>query len=397
MKKILFILISTSIYCQSYLNDLLIINDSTLIAVGRDGYILRTNDGGKNWINRSIQTSENFIRIRGFGRKLWIKTYLTDRILFSENFGESWEQIYQLDDGCISDIYFVNDTIGFMTGSGWQICTTSDGGKSWKRLEGSYSGGGEIYFIDELHGWISGHNGFYSTVDGGKKWMFNDLESYDLNNIKIYFLNQKNGFITGTGWSNNDILYGLYAYTIDGSSWSKYSLDLLWTSDIYFSSPEKGWITNNERILYTTNKGSSWDSIFVSVRSFEFIHDKSWGLSNGDQILFSDDGWQSWKQQHPKATSVSNHPLYTDYRLFQNYPNPFNPVTHIKYLLKNDSMISIEVYDILGHQIETLVNQFKAAGDYNLIFDAKNLSSGIYLIKMKADNFSATKKMILMR
>ena len=130
MKKILFILISTSIYCQSYLNDLLIINDSTLIAVGRDGYILRTNDGGKNWINRSIQTSENFIRIRGFGRKLWIKTYLTDRILFSENFGESWEQIYQLDDGCISDIYFVNDTIGFMTGSGWQICTTSDGGKS---------------------------------------------------------------------------------------------------------------------------------------------------------------------------------------------------------------------------------------------------------------------------
>ena len=86
-----------------------------------------------------------------------------------------------------------------------------------------------------------------------------------------------------------------------------------------------------------------------------------------------------------------------DYCLYQNYPNPFNPTTIIKYDLPKDGLVRLEVFDILGRRITTLVNEQRTAGSYEQIFDASTLASGVYVYKIQAVDYIDSKKMILLR
>jgi hypothetical protein len=89
--------------------------------------------------------------------------------------------------------------------------------------------------------------------------------------------------------------------------------------------------------------------------------------------------------------------LPAEYKLYQNYPNPFNPVTTIKYSVTKTSKISLVVYDILGREIATLVNEEKLSGNYTVQFNASNFSSGVYFYVLRADNFVDSKKLILLK
>ena len=85
------------------------------------------------------------------------------------------------------------------------------------------------------------------------------------------------------------------------------------------------------------------------------------------------------------------------YRLNQNYPNPFNPSTKIKFSIPELSYVTIKIFDILGNEIETLINNEKPSGSYELTWNAGNLPSGIYFYQLKAGEFVETKKMILLK
>ncbi|MGV8017177.1 MAG: T9SS type A sorting domain-containing protein [Ignavibacteria bacterium] len=85
------------------------------------------------------------------------------------------------------------------------------------------------------------------------------------------------------------------------------------------------------------------------------------------------------------------------YNLSQNYPNPFNPVTKINYALPKQGLVSMKVYDILGKEVATLVNEVKNAGNYSVEFNASHLSSGIYFYKISVNGFSEVKKMTLIK
>jgi hypothetical protein len=96
-----------------------------------------------------------------------------------------------------------------------------------------------------------------------------------------------------------------------------------------------------------------------------------------------------------------------EFALMQNYPNPFNPSTVISYQLPVSSDVTLKVYDVLGNEVATLVDEEKPAGNYEVEFSAKggsasggnayNLASGIYFYKLQAGNFIETKKMLLMK
>jgi hypothetical protein len=86
-----------------------------------------------------------------------------------------------------------------------------------------------------------------------------------------------------------------------------------------------------------------------------------------------------------------------DFSLNQNFPNPFNPSTTISYQLSDEGFVSIKVYDVLGDEITTLVNEVKQSGIHEINFDASEISSGIYLYRMTVNNFTQTRKMILLR
>jgi hypothetical protein len=85
------------------------------------------------------------------------------------------------------------------------------------------------------------------------------------------------------------------------------------------------------------------------------------------------------------------------FTLEQNYPNPFNPTTTISYQLPMVSNVSLKVYNVLGKEVATLVNETKEAGSYIAQFDASQLSSGVYFFKLTTNQFSSARKMILMK
>lgn len=86
-----------------------------------------------------------------------------------------------------------------------------------------------------------------------------------------------------------------------------------------------------------------------------------------------------------------------DFALYQNYPNPFNPTTKISYSIPSRNLVRLVVYDILGREVNTLVNSIKSSGVYEIDFDAGELSSGIYVYRLQAGGFNRVKKMLLIR
>ena len=95
------------------------------------------------------------------------------------------------------------------------------------------------------------------------------------------------------------------------------------------------------------------------------------------------------------AENGTNLPI--EYALKQNYPNPFNPSTRIKYSIPQSSNVVIKIFDILGNEIETLVNEEKPTGIYEVQFDATGLSSGVYFYTLTAGNFVENRKMVLLQ
>jgi 1,4-alpha-glucan branching enzyme len=92
-----------------------------------------------------------------------------------------------------------------------------------------------------------------------------------------------------------------------------------------------------------------------------------------------------------------NNNIITEFRLEQNYPNPFNPATNIKYSVPEQGMVTLKVYDILGSEVTTLINEVKSSGTYEIRFDAGNLSSGVYFYTIKTGTYMQTKKMLLLK
>ena len=105
----------------------------------------------------------------------------------------------------------------------------------------------------------------------------------------------------------------------------------------------------------------------------------------------------SFWPQLPSSVEDDTETNLNSYQLFQNFPNPFNPSTRLQYAIGSRQFVQLKVYDILGNEIATLVNEEKPAGNYELNFDAGSLSSGVYYYRLVSGRFIETKKMILIR
>ena len=149
------------------------------------------------------------------------------------------------------------------------------------------------------------------------------------------------------------------------------------------------WIRKNkiQRVTPTYNyvPSPSWpaprvDSITVVISNGFNSVEHTWAINVLDNI-----------------TDVNDEVLRFDYTLEQNYPNPFNPSTNIKFSIPNSQFVNLSVYNMLGQKVATLVNEELSGGVHNISFDASNLSSGIYLARIKASNFSKIIKMTLLK
>ncbi|MBV6479075.1 MAG: hypothetical protein HGGPFJEG_01836 [Ignavibacteria bacterium] len=165
------------------------------------------------------------------------------------------------------------------------------------------------------------------------------------------------------------------------------------------------YIATDVNVMVTENLGSNWNILSMGIPSNVPCHDLTFHQPSRTLVVWTH-GRSAYKIKIPLVQVVNNTiGVEKGFILYQNYPNPFNPVTKISYELKDaegrSSFVSLKVYDVLGNEILTLVNENKKPGYYEVEFSASSaagkLPSGIYFYKLKAGNIIETKRMILIK
>jgi len=309
----------------------------------------------------------------------------------------------------------------------------------WRRIYTYDSGGNLLTFLAETWENIAGiwePTGLttYTYNDSGNLltdlsekwdsdaeiWVNNDRETYTYNNSENMLSDFSEKWnVDSSKWVNDK----RYTYTYDNSGNILTDFFEDWRNNTYW---KKGPLTTH---TYDDN-----DNLLLSVTEYWNIDDEIWWESlrryytynsNGNLIhskseAWSEAGWGAFSQvivinnnsynyefvyeelnaYYSSVTSVDNSGAneINSFSLSQNYPNPFNPSTTISYSLPQSGFTQLKVYDMLGREVAKLVNKEQAAGNYNVVFDASQLSSGIYFYHLRAgQNFVQSKKMVLLR
>jgi len=227
-------------------------------------------------------------------------------------------------------------------------------------------------------------------------------------NIDIYMKKSPDG---GYNWESASIVNTVQTGR-QWLPWAAYNHGLL--ACIYYDGrnyPESGPYSTH--VCYSFNEGYNWSDIQVSTSFFNLnqisgVGNDYLGITINDETdiiypVWSDDRgtdgkYKAWCapltiKTEDKMINKKN----DSYNVFQNYPNPFNPKTNIKYEIKKPTFVSIKIYNILGKEITTLVNEFKSAGTYTTIFGAEKFTSGTYFYRIIAGDYTETKLMTLIK
>jgi hypothetical protein len=144
-------------------------------------------------------------------------------------------------------------------------------------------------------------------------------------------------------------------------------------------------------VLYETNGNGGTDTVTCSTNA-RYV--RMTGLTRATLYGYSLYEFEVYGTP-PASVATSAPPL--SYALFQNYPNPFNPTTEIQWSINNRQSTIVKVFDMLGREVATLLNEVKEPGTYAVQFDGRGLASGTYFYRLQAGNFTATKRMVLMK
>ncbi|MBL1214963.1 MAG: T9SS type A sorting domain-containing protein [Ignavibacteriae bacterium] len=341
------------------------------VVVGRNGLIYKTTDGGTNWELKPSGVTSSLWGLSFSDPNTGTAVGHIGRILRTTDGGDSWVDQPGAPQEGLNGVHFIDTNIGFAVGSGvgslpGLILKTTDGGINWiSQNSGTDLPIYDVFFTSAAAGIAVGGGGttqgtILRTTDGGNSWV--DVTPMAIPVLSgVHFINSSTGLAVG--------LLGTILRTLDGGA--------TWGTDV---SGTTAFLTD----------------VF-------FVGNKAYAVGTDGTILVSQ-----------TATGINDdNTTLTSFTLSQNYPNPFNPTTKIKFSTSpfnpspyqgegnRERLITLKVYDILGNQITTLVNEQKSPGTYEVEFDSEsggnNLTSGIYFYKLQAGTQSQTKKMILLK
>lgn len=189
-----------------------------------------------------------------------------------------------------------------------------------------------------------------------------------------------------------DFHLGILRSSNFGLSWSQVLFNQYVLS--VFADDDGLVITGFDTIFISTNFGDSWCSYPYPDNKYNYITDIK---KDYDSYYFGTLKSGLYKVDIITSLDDENNFFSNSYQLSQNYPNPFNPVSKIKFSIPVSGNVEIKVYDILGKEIKTLLNEYKQSGTYEVEFDASNLPSGVYFYRMISGSYLETKKMLLLR
>jgi hypothetical protein len=206
----------------------------------------------------------------------------------------------------------------------------------------------------------------------------------------VFFTDLNTGWVTG-------ISSMVYKTTNGGGSWvMAFNNSMCGLYTLFFVNSLTGWTAGCEGvILYTSNGGINWT--LQSIASTSYLYSvcfsdsqTGWAAGAGGKILKTTNGGIT-------AVTVSGTGVPYEFSLSQNYPNPFNPATTFRFSIPENSFVQLVIYNSLGAEIETLVDEELHPAVYEAKWDASKYPSGVYFYRIETLNFSNTKKMILAR
>jgi photosystem II stability/assembly factor-like uncharacterized protein len=392
LKEERYIVEKSIVFTKDYLNGVDFYNEQNGIAAGQGGSIIVTKDSGLTWENLDIFSIDftsvcflnaNFISLAG----------RNGEFVKSSDGGKSWSVSTPFPGYSSNKIKFFSENVGYSLSQYDALQKTSDGGNSWSEI--SEYGVYDFFFTDSTNGWFltnpleTDYSVIFSTKDGGQSWTSLQFQDY-VNNI--FFLDKN------TGWLSSE--NRLYKSIDGGTTWNLANDNLdFYINQIIFTSENRGYFLTKDffngsltSVKYTVNGGESFSSIidYTLLNYMTIVNNKLWCSGESGHIL---------EVNLDLLTSIADksESVITNYNLSQNYPNPFNPTTTINYAVPKACIVSIKIYDVLGREIETLVNDEKPKGNFKIDFYGGKFSSGIYFYRMQAGDFVETKKFILLK
>lgn len=384
-------------------------------ACGSQGIIIHTTDGGNTW---QIQNSdvETFIvdifflnENRGWALTQRNSSPFGTTILKTTNAGNTWSKVDYFENHIFMNTVFFFDTLnGFLGGS--YIAKTTDGGITWikAKTDSNIYSTLPVYnfdFISRQFGYACGGTidfagVIWKTTDYGETWGSHAVSAdqvFDMTTLDSSNLIALSGDPEG--------LYSILAINSSdaGSSWNFEELQIYGLSfSLEFRTFIEGWSASGKKFIYTSDKGINWieketpDSSIIY--DLQFV-DSQTGYAVGDKGIIL-------KFVPPPVNVEDESSRVDECTLLQNYPNPFNPSTKIKYsvgtslpllIRERGVRVSLKVYDVLGKEVATLVDEYKPAGIYEVEFNSADLPSGVYFYTLKAGPFNQTRKMLLLK
>ena len=323
--------------------------NGSLFASQQPGVIYRSLDDGFIWSVVYQNIFIDFIQTVEVSPNETVFALINNKLNRSTDNGENWEEIEIYDEFEWITKISINSLGTIFTKTSDGYFRSTDNGESWDQLS-TTPDGIEIFGItqtDKMYATAS-DSGYYYSTDYGNTWLY---------------LSKGNGEPVRS-FASNDIGY-------------------LFILEHYHT------------ILRSTDNGISWQEINSGLDSVSL---NCLIITDDDYLLVGASGKGVYRSIN-KTTSVENSFIQMPnvFYLEQNYPNPFNPYTKIRYQISNYTNVNLKVYDVLGNEVSTLVNQEKPAGIYEIEFQGIELSSGIYFYQLKAGNFIETRKMILLK
>jgi photosystem II stability/assembly factor-like uncharacterized protein len=392
-------------------------SESNGAMMGRDGSLLfTTSNGGNKWnisflgSNSWFEGSSNLTGLWLYSPTSWYRKmyspgiggFSSTGIQQSTDGGVTWEgnrSYSTLSLGVANMDVFETGGISFLTANSNVL---KNSGSGWNTI---YTGSstGNIFFADANTGFValgsSGIKGILYTSNGGTNWTTYSTGSTKY--IESVYLRS-----SGLGFVGCDSAL-LLKTTNFGLNWNQIPVpNNLRVQNISFANEFTGWFLGTNRNspntgrLYVTNNGGSSFQQMMSLMSFDV---KGYSFVDAVNGYICGDSGKVLKTTNGGLTFVTHNPEITPdkYSLSQNYPNPFNPVTNIRFDIPvgngRDHSVKLVIYDLLGKEITTLVNQQMLPGSYNVDWDASNYPSGVYFYTLVTANYTLTKKMVLMK
>jgi hypothetical protein len=371
----------------------------------RGNGVYRSSDGGSTWTTVTVGMPNHSMLVYNLYASQGTLMLATNNGLYqSPDSGDTWYQSYGVTKYQVTSwSKFSSVTSGFVVGlnNGWAL--SQDLGANWtvSNTPGNslgIIGMGSVLLISPTGNYL------YRSTDNGITWSQITTAPppmYLAASGGTVFGYEGGGAVhesndLGLTWSNNGVITGFPTYNTGLSS----LVPVINGADTtLFASVWTEFESNNSFGVYeTTNMGQTWAQINTGL----------FGAAENITTLFTDDvylyagtqGRGIWKRPLSQLiTSVADNagPSVPSYTLSQNYPNPFNPTTQINFSIPHSGFVSLKVFNVLGEEIANVVNEYKPAGNYTVQFDGSDFSSGVYLFRLQAGNYSLTKKMTLIK